>query len=552
MDNGAPVFHGTANLQPILVDGQLQFRCGDSGPMNVAKKGVCVLYDGTFRSEILADDSEDSFVVMSMSEQFYPALSGYQFYSANETLGGNSKLDVTGMTGSTVGSICVLYDDYYMEWKSYEILDIKETYIVVDDGGYLYSIGSWGYAYPDSISHTLTIGGAYNDFQSLLDDQSAYDYDQWVFIGSDLAPSASLIFTSSTDGSSDNNTRLNIVGYIDHAYDCLPSGHGYFPEALGDGPYYRDSLSHAKIGNDVAAQSATMRKVTLSVPDWASVFRFNDLSENVNFMGLCFYGTVTNRFPIQMNTGSYGSIHVRHCVSLMDNTAEAAYGLIRLHYSGSGGTVHDCYVYNSKIIDENTGLDEAVSHFDIGHCCLERCSSFIHQSYNSVTVHHCIMKMGHTPISIIGYGHMIAHNNVFYCQEAPTQHWSMADLTAHADSYKGLVRILDGGELRYWDYNLIYDLAGNPWPDDKKVYLTEGYNANWKGEHVATFGIHDVLDKNPLFVDPANWDFRLRPGSPCLAAGRPDTQGSPTDIGLAYERPCPNSLYGNNIPLYSN
>ena len=39
------------------------------------------------------------------------------------------------------------------------------------------------------------------------------------------------------------------------------------------------------------------------------------------------------------------------------------------------------------------------------------------------------------------------------------------------------------------------------------------------------------MAKDPLFVDAENGDYRLKPGSPAIAAGPADEDGKPTNLG---------------------
>jgi hypothetical protein len=49
-------------------------------------------------------------------------------------------------------------------------------------------------------------------------------------------------------------------------------------------------------------------------------------------------------------------------------------------------------------------------------------------------------------------------------------------------------------------------------------------------------GLNGNISSDPLFIDPENGDFRLRPDSPCIDAGNPDPiyydpDGSKNDMG---------------------
>ena len=60
-----------------------------------------------------------------------------------------------------------------------------------------------------------------------------------------------------------------------------------------------------------------------------------------------------------------------------------------------------------------------------------------------------------------------------------------------------------------WDYNLYFHEGGEPMRFMK--YSFDGWKAKGLDEH--------SLVADPLFVDPKNGDFRLKPGSPALRLG---------------------------------
>ena len=81
------------------------------------------------------------------------------------------------------------------------------------------------------------------------------------------------------------------------------------------------------------------------------------------------------------------------------------------------------------------------------------------------------------------------------------------------------------------DYCCICDINGNP-----ITYMTDPGD----GRQLYTFGKNDI-QVDPMFVDPANRDFRMFPNSPCIGAGKPDPMGQPTNIGFYHKN---NGLYG--------
>lgn len=73
---------------------------------------------------------------------------------------------------------------------------------------------------------------------------------------------------------------------------------------------------------------------------------------------------------------------------------------------------------------------------------------------------------------------------------------------------------------------------------DISYSLFSGYNGAWGGPISGQLHTKGNMDRDPLFVDPANGDYRLQEGSPCIDAGDPnspkDPDGTVADIGFYY------------------
>jgi len=74
------------------------------------------------------------------------------------------------------------------------------------------------------------------------------------------------------------------------------------------------------------------------------------------------------------------------------------------------------------------------------------------------------------------------------------------------------------------------------------TFFTVDYNNVWNNDNSGTtVGLHDI-SADPLYADPANHDYTLTPGSPCIDAGDPnpryrDPDGTRNDMGY-YAPPC--------------
>jgi hypothetical protein len=107
----------------------------------------------------------------------------------------------------------------------------------------------------------------------------------------------------------------------------------------------------------------------------------------------------------------------------------------------------------------------------------------------------------------------------------------------------GLFRISAGGTVDFFDYNCYCNQNGQP-----VIFVSDaGTNPYFNFGNLKK-GAHDI-EADPLFVDPDNWDFRLRPNSPCIGAGRPDLLGNPTNIGPYVEKQTV-GLFGKTKTLY--
>ena len=129
-------------------------------------------------------------------------------------------------------------------------------------------------------------------------------------------------------------------------------------------------------------------------------------------------------------------------------------------------------------------------------------------------------------------GRMRAWNNIFVMDESDAL-------------FYGLFNVSAGGTVDYFDYNCYCNQNGQP----VSVFAYDsGINSTYNFGNLKK-GSHDI-ESDPQFMDPDNWDFRLRPNSPCLGAGRPDLHGNPPDLGPSLSQQKELSLYGQNKNLY--
>jgi hypothetical protein len=451
---------------------------------------------------------------------------------------------------------------------TYQILAINFGEIEIADGTAVANYNGGGmYCAPAIIEDGhVVIGGAYNDLQDVLDVSDAVYHDQWIFFNEDIEPtqttsgSAYHIYATH-DGEGANNTKLYIVGYNTDAYDCLPDGFGYFPAGTQNtGIYYRTALARAKNSSD-AAIKADLPTVSAKylTGDWDRLFRVYVSSENIQFMGMYLEAAIQNLLIMSYNQTT-GSVFIKHCAAghLDYDAAPNWHGanLLTITKTATGGGILDCFLKGVSLVyglDPTTNLSgDWEFAYNVGiH------TDNITSEYSGTNIHHNIFVKCLRAATVSTRSFLNIYNNIFYhCREAGfvlagtegrLRAWNNIVVMDEADpDFEGLIRVGTGGTVDYFDYNCYCNRTGQP----VSVFEYDaGSNPDFNFVNLKK-GAHDI-EAAPRFIDPDNWDFRLRPNSPCLQAGRPDVQDSLSNIG-PYSHPDAPGLYGKTIPLYGN
>ena len=486
-----------------------------------------------------------------------------------ETNGTNSLVYPDDVSLYSVGGyVHIKGTDEELADGSYEILAISIETLEIADSMAVYDNDSGSiYIAPETVSSIdVVIGGAYNDMQELLNTPNALYHDQWIFFNEELAPSetsggAAYHVYSSHDGEIANNTKFYIVGYNTYAYDCLPNGYGYFPAGTQNiGIYYKTPLERAKNSSDALIKADLPTATTKNLPDdWSRIFRLYANTENIQFMGIYFEVAVYH-WPIIADNESTGSLFVKHCAGGHVNYDGAPdfYGgqIVRLDEAATGGGIFDCFFKGVEIFN---GTRPSIDHsgdwefaYNVGiH------TGNITPEYSGPIVHHNIFVKSYWGSTVVTRSYQNVYRNIFYlCRmagfningtEGRLRAWNNIIVMDETDEdFRGLFNINSGGTIDYFDYNCYCNQDGQP----VSVFAYDvGNNSSFNFDNLQK-GAHDI-ESAPMFIDPDNWDFRLRANSPCMNAGRPDLQGNPCNIGVYSEQKI-TSLYGRNTSLYGS
>ena len=450
---------------------------------------------------------------------------------------------------------------------TYQILAISAGELEINDGMAVYN-NDWGniYCAPASITSVgVVIGGGYNDLQDVLDIPDAIYHDQWILFNEEVAPSvpvngAAYYIYSTHDGEAANNTKLYIVGYNTYAYDCLPEASGYFPEGTGNvGTHYKTPLQRAKDPSDASIKADLPTASSKNLPgDWDRIFRLYTSAENIQFMGI-YFEVATSHWPIIADNETTGSVFVKHCAGghVSYDGAPDFYGgqIVRVNDAATGGGIVDSFFKGVEMFNgtqpsaDNSGDWEFAYNVGIY-------TGNINPEYSGPVVHHNLFVKSQWGASAVARSFQNVFNNIFYlCRRAAfnmngtegrMRAWNNIFVMDESDAlFYGLFNVSAGGTVDYFDYNCYCNQNGQP----VSVFAYDsGINSTYNFGNLKK-GSHDI-ESDPQFMDPDNWDFRLRPNSPCLGAGRPDLHGNPPDLGPSLSQQKELSLYGQNKNLY--
>jgi hypothetical protein len=213
-----------------------------------------------------------------------------------------------------------------------------------------------------------------------------------------------------------------------------------------------------------------------------------------------FFGddhAIRGNFMHGTDFGEVGSAHV-DCFQTFDNNGEHVHNILV-----EGNT---CFVFHQGF------MGEASFHENSSHVTF-RNNVFAHGGAWGIDVHQI--------------DNVTVQNNTFY------------DITHHGAGFRN--NSLNNAVIN----NVFYDTGTSYWASDGAT-LSGDHNLIFEANDPGQLGPNDILDMDPLFVDPENNDFHLQENSPAIDAGQTLTdvttdldgmlrpQGNGYDIG-AYE-----------------
>lgn len=449
---------------------------------------------------------------------------------------------------------------------SYTIIaDDGNGMFTISDDNEVYNLSATKYVAPELVDVSVVVGGAYNNFQTALDNIDAFYRDQWLFFNEDIAPAIRFNINDGHDGENNNNTRLCVVGYHTCAYDCLPHDPSCMPISTQNvGTHYKTALQRAKEMSDSSIAADLPVASTVNLAEWQSVFSVNANAENVVFMGI-FFQVDANKKGVSINNDTSGTVYLRHCtVGVMGYDTDPkrspyAAAMAGLGGIGTGGAVYDCFAKGVGLLYVSSSTTNAggAGAWEMSYCIMVHGNSVTARNFG-LTAHHNILMYSPWGMAVSTRGSIVAFSNIVYRPSTGGIVFDGAEgrLSAYNNvfiideevSVYGLIGVLNGSAA-YWDHNCYCNPDGSPvdvftsGPGGSADNVNYNYGALQKG-------IHDV-EASPQFKDPDNFDFNLKSTSPCIGAGRPDILNNPTSIGLsAVPAQVPVGIFGKKKSFY--
>jgi len=406
----------------------------------------------------------------------------------------------------------------------------------VGSQGQSITFGGWNFMESDTT--TIYIGGAFNGLYQAMYYSYASSYDCYILSNKDETITANMDLRF-TGGNPQRNTWKRIIGYNQNLY----LRDSRIVSDMDAGEVY--SLSAEQIMQNGIGSGY---KVTINGAGFSGIA----VSWKVDNLEMRHFRIIGNAGgsclqPASGTALQYKGLILKGCVFEGGQNGLYSNGLADFVYC------EDCYAAPSITgwgfyVLDSSGSGRSVAYND---CIANGCGSAFATSGGSL-VDGCIGR--NNTVGMMTNGEIQVRNSLLYncsgsafeCNSSLARWhiWNTIAVMSNTAQY-GIFRVqANGGNIVYEDYNCFVKLDGTA-----AVYH---YSGNWPTLYSPSLIGKHTIQKDPCFMDAVNMDFRLRPNSPCLNAGRPTLCSGVTSIGVQQKMQIPprNVMYGANNRLY--
>jgi hypothetical protein len=439
---------------------------------------------------------------------------------------------VIGMTGVVNGSVGqfsgiepgMVARIYWGTTGMYEVT-------AVGSQGQSLTFGGWDQGLQDIFD--IYIGGAFNSVSTAMYHIGAGSYNAYILSNKDetITANMDLYFNNFN---TNRNTWMRFIGYNQNLY--LRDGRITSDMDQGE-VYYRSAEQIMQAGFTAGT------KITINGSGFSGIA----VSWRVNNMEMRNFRMVGNTGGSCMQPASgtalqYQGLVLKGCVFEGGQNGLYSNGLADFVYC------EDCYAASSITgwgfyVQDTLGNGRNVAYND---CIADGCQSAFATS--SGLIDGCIGR--NNTVGVMTNGQIQVRNSLLYnCTgsafecNSPLARWNIWNTIAVMSNTAqyGIFRVqANGGNIVYEDYNCFVKMDGTA-----TVYH---YSGNWPTLYSPSLiGVH-TIQQDPRLMDATNKDYRLRPNSPCLNAGRPTLCSGITSIGVQQKMQIPprNVMYMNN------
>jgi len=431
--------------------------------------------------------------------------------SAALTNNGSGKVRVTKAgafdQNTPVGTLANLYDTTYDAGR-YEVIAVNTNYVDLE----------LAYVSDDTVS--IKVGGAFADLQGACDDDStdAADYNRYILTNKNETLTAAIDFDTGL-GSAANNSHKVIIGF-----NTRPPSNTAMDDGDMDygGDFYKSALDIHQNSDTVPSDD----KVDIDADGGAWHITTIDSGRNLHLRNLYLHNCADTYNVFDITTDHCYGLNVRGCAfdtheKIIGDSAKAARGCV----------FNDCFFGNP--VNYN-GYYFGFMYGGLIENCVFSGGNYGIKAYMT-TIINSIIAGGWRGVESMYYTHL--RNCTFYNQTNEAIY--IANSSYPASSVKNCIFVVNdkdndyvirfgssGGSIQDFSYNCYYGADGG-------VITTPFYNDKLSAEFTPQ-GMGNII-QDPLFVDAANGDYKLKPNSPCINTGKPTIGDGYTNIG-AWQR----------------